>query len=622
MKKTNDNRIAQQNGMKDFLHRWFYAEKKERPAMPRRSVALVVLAACLLFSLYYVGVFDLSLITRPEGWQDHASRFYSIWTEDGADGADTEKTDDETKEPDDEQSPGRVSTIDIKISGKDPQNGATFNTELKTADDLAADGYVMTDSTFVPGASEVGSLSFSFSLPKTFSYRTMATRTWEITKYDDGRMSTVEDTEKTVERPAVYLYMGYIIFDDRGGALYLVDRDGKVLTEYNENFIPAFARDVYGRPLFYTPYGHYAEVPETDEVNEAGEHTYTLRGAYVKGKTYYALVQGGYFIGTDYVEERDGRGLNFDFPASYGLSDNYYLSRSGIMTPRYTSYRDGKAALVNTMMWNYFSVYDENRPNVGEIVEKMKAYEALPTADKLAAIEEKTTPEDIYHLSELFPYLAAYNYREGYATVVTTNVDEDPVYEAEEVRVINTSGDVMFDSRKGFGDEMLSTYCNERFLLPLSKGEESVGHLYFDHGLMRLRKLSYDIFQLEEYHVFRVNSDKDVLVTPNGREFAIPDGYTLKGYSDGVLTLERGGRYGYMRYDGVWITDPEYTNAANFHGGLGVLTRSDGTVGAVDTNGTVVIPFRYEYISNRSDSLIAAYSAERGWELFGIFEKQ
>ena len=52
-----------------------------------------------------------------------------------------------------------------------------------------------------------------------------------------------------------------------------------------------------------------------------------------------------------------------------------------------------------------------------------------------------------------------------------------------------------------------------------------------------------------------------------------------------------------------------------------MLTRRDGTVGAVDVNGTIIIPFRYSYISNRSDELIAAYSEKGGWELFGVFTK-
>ena len=187
--------------------------------------------------------------------------------------------------------------------------------------------------------------------------------------------------------------------------------------------------------------------------------------------------------------------------------------------------------------------------------------------------------------------------------------------------MINAYGNVMFTSRKKYQNKILNAYCSDRFMLPLSKGEESIGSLYYDHGYMRLRKVSYDPFQLKQFKVFRVNMDADVLVDPNGKEFPIPEGYTLKGYSDGILTLERGGVYGYMNVGGTWIAEPMYNNAAAFHGGIGVLTRQDGTVGAVDVNGTIIIPFRYSYISNRSDELIAAYSEMSGWELFGVFTK-
>jgi hypothetical protein len=291
------------------------------------------------------------------------------------------------------------------------------------------------------------------------------------------------------------------------------------------------------------------------------------------------------------------------------------------MTSKYSSFLDGSSALVNFMNWNYFTPYDPAIPNLNEIIEKEKEFSLLTTEEKLEAIEEKTTPEDEYQTSELLPYYTAFNYNEGYATVVTDKVDEDPKYETKELRVINTAGSIMFNSRKNYQNTTLKAYCSDRYLLPLSKGEESIGHIYFDHGLMRLRRVSFDQFQLDEFKVFRVNMDADVLVYPNGNEFAIPEGYTLKGYSDGILVLERNGLLGYLRTDGTWIAEPIYTSAGAFHGGVGVLTKNDGTMGAVDTNGTVLIPFRYSYVSNRSDGLIAAYSESGGWELFGVFTK-
>lgn len=600
----------------DALRRFYKGERRERTGN-RRAASLVALALLIAFALYYLGIIDFSLIDRPQSWQDHTEKTYSIWNDKTETPAETDERGEKDGKKD--TSPDRVGSVEIEVHGKNKRPQA--EEEIKTREALAEEGFYLTDSTYVPGTSAIGKISFSFSLPKRFSYRDMNSRTWKITTYDDGRMSTVEDTVKSERRPAVYLYMGYIIYDDRGGELYIIDKNGAVLNTIDESLIPAYARDTYGRPLFFTPYNYYADVPDTETVNEAGESEFTYRGAYLSGKNYYALYQGGYIYGVDYVEERDGRGLNFDFIPSYGLSDTYNKYRAGIASPKYSSFLDGSAALVTFMNWNYFSPYDPETPDVNAIVEAEKAYALLPTAEKLAAIENKTTPEDIYHISEKFPYLAAFNYNEGYATVVTSDVDEEPKYEATELRVVNTSGEIMFTSRKKYSNPE-GAFCSDRYMLPLSRGEESVGHLYFDHGLMRIRKVSFDKFQLDEYGDFRVNSDVDVLVYPNGTEFPIPDGYTLKGYSDGILTLERNGLYGYMRYDGSWIAEATYKNAAAFHGGIGVLTKPDGTVGAVDTNGSVVIPFKYTYVSNRSDSLISAYSNDGGWELFGVFEKQ
>ena len=651
--------------LKPRFKEWIYRENEERPPFPKRTAALVVSLVLLFFGLYYMGVFEFDLIDRPEAWKGNADRLFSIWEreepeEDGkADEPDEPAPETEAKEPE------RIPSVELEFKGRSRRpggEGAGISTVFKTREELESEGYYITDGTYDPSTSVIGQIRFGYSLPSEFSYRNMAQRSWVVTKYDDGRMSTVEDTETTVERPAIYLYMGNIIYDDSGKALYIIDRNGTVTMNYNENYLPAFERDANGNPLFYTNYSYYAEVPASSEFNKYGEEEFSFKTAYISGKNYYTLSYGGnYFVGSDFVEERDGRGLCYDYTSDFGLPDSN-KQRVGIMEPKFSTFLDGKSALVNFMHWNYFDVYDPEKPDLSELLEKLKEQEAkraeeiesMKAAETAEETEETTKqdgkkdaetakdapqdgappeettgegdgeeePEDEIDLNEILPYPTAFNYREGYATVVTDKgVDEEAKFEVKELRVINTSGDVMFNSQKRYQNKILNAYCSDRFMLPLSKGEESVGHLYFDRGYMRLRKVSYDPFQLKEFKVFRVNMDADVLVDPNGREFPIPEGYTLKGYSDGILTLERGGVYGYMNVNGVWISEPMYTNAAAFHGGVGVLTRRDGKVGAVDVNGTIIIPFRYSYISNRSDELIAAYSESGGWELFGVFTR-
>ena len=600
--------------MKNILEKF---KKNASSPSSGRAAALVALALLLLFALYYVGVFDVSFLVRPASWDDHADRFYSIWDEKTEETA--PETDGETEKQTAEERPDVVSSVELDVTGKPPVAVPQVS-ELPTREALAEDGLYLTDGDYVPGASRLGRIIFPFELPREFSYRDMDVLSWDVTSYNDGRISKAKETVTTAPRPAIYLYMGYIIYDDCGIALYLIDKNGAVLMEYDPSYIPAFARDRDGRPLFCTPYSYYADVPATDEVNEAGEHTFTYRGALINAKNYYTVgYGGGYFAYSDYVEERDGRGLNFDFPAGYGISDAWGIYRAGIMSPKYSAFLDGTTGLVNFMNWGYFSLYEGERPDLDAITAAERAFAVMSTEQKLEAIKNKTTPEDVYHTSELFPYSAAYNYSGGYATVVTSDVDEEPKYEASELRVINTAGNVMFTSRKKYVNPQTDAFCSDRFMLPLTRGEESVGHLYFDRGYMRLRKVSFDKFQLDEWGDFRVNSDVDVLVTPYGREFGVPDGFSITGYADGVVTLCRAGVYGYFRTDGSWIADPVYKSASAFHGGIGVLCDADGKYGAVDTDGNVLIPFKYDYISNNSDGLIAVHSEKDGWETLGVF---
>lgn len=608
---------------------WLYhgeRRNKRTPRHPKRAGAIVVALLLCAFALYYIGVYDIAFIERPESWKQNADTLFAIWNRVGTE---NEKVDSDAADTAQETEKVRdtVQSIDLSstLERVEKEQKITRETVFKTSDELEAEGYYLTDGVYDEDYCEVGLMTFDFELPEKFTYRNMLKRDWVITEYEEGEPSTVEDTEVEAERPAVYLYMGYIIYDDCGRNLYLLDSGGNVLMEYDENYIPAFARDKSGEPLFYSTYGYYADAPVSVEENEAGEEVVSqTKGVYLTGKKYYSLsYNGNYFVASDYVEERDGRGLNFDFTSDYGITDSR-LKRVGILSPKIATFLDGKSALVNFMNWNYFANNDPETPNLEEIIAKQSAFNALPIEEKLRLIEEGSTPADEYNIEEKLPYTYAYNYRENYATVVTDDPEitgEDPKYNTSELRVINTYGEVMFNSGKEVYSTELKDYCSERYLLPLSKGEDSIGHLYFDHGLMRLRKVSYDQFQLEEYKDYRVNSDKDVLVYPNGREFPIPEGYTLKGYSDGILLLEKDGLYGYMNSMGKWIVDPEYTYAGAFHSGVGVIKSSSGVYAAVNTNGDFVLPFNYDYISNRSDGLIAAYSQDKGWSVYGIFTK-
>ena len=101
-----------------------------------------------------------------------------------------------------------------------------------------------------------------------------------------------------------------------------------------------------------------------------------------------------------------------------------------------------------------------------------------------------------------------------------------------------------------------------------------------------------------------------------GSIFAIPTGYKLCAYSDGVLLLERNGLYGYMDYTGKWITDPIFIYAKPFYEGLAVVGNSSGQYCVIDTNGDIVLPMAYEYVTECVNGAFAAFSINDGWILF------
>ena len=202
----------------------------------------------------------------------------------------------------------------------------------------------------------------------------------------------------------------------------------------------------------------------------------------------------------------------------------------------------------------------------------------------------------------VYKYAKAYNYSEGRAAVV----DDKGV-----LRYIDGAGNVVID---GTGTKMVtsSRYVTTEYALPSHRNSDTAkGYIYFDNGLVRVRKLERD-------YTFRnlIYSDSDVLLYPDGSEFAVPQGYTLEAYSEGVLVLRgRNGKFGYYHKDGYWLAKPVYTFIKPFSEGLGVLGFEGGKKGVIDTTGSIVVPFAYEYITAPSCGVITLYDYEIGWRI-------
>lgn len=587
-----------------------------------------------VFGLYYFGFFDISFIERPESWKNNYEKFQSLFEKenedipiivdpDTDDGDETEDTSDETTS----NRPGKHEGENTPSSGE-----LTF----LSVSDMAEKGYHRTDKTF-DSTCKFAILSPQYKLPRALTYgnKTVDSEVFEESSDVEGAEIIRKVERKDETRYALELYMGYILYDDIG-TLYIIGPDGTVISKYDDNaYRPAYTRDLSGRPLFYAPYSETItyptetkDKPDPDNPDEISPDKEWIKTSYitVDKKIYYYLTPGGYFAQSDYNDTTDNRGLYFDYPAYYGNSDNSQR-RLYFNTTRIVTSKDKKETkLENSMNWMFTDkLLDIKNFKFDRTGKNLSDY----SADYMGE-EGKNS------LSEMFPYAMAYNYSEGYAAVMTDvkwdywhdeeNEDgktEQKHYDvtSREMRIIDTLGNIKFDSRKNFTVSMggnTAWTANERYVMPLSLGLDSLGSFYFDHGLIRMRVQTYDRYYFTDLDMMHIDTDDSVLMRPDGSIFKIPSGYSLKSYSDGVLLLKKDsdGYYRYMDSTGAWINDKKYYDAGPFLEGVAYCKNSEGLYGVIDTKGNAVIPFRYEHISNISSGNLVAYKSDTGWTIF------
>lgn len=388
---------------------------------------------------------------------------------------------------------------------------------------------------YVPGETVLGKLTFAFQLPESFSLRRrQVTRKVVKQPSDDGEWYVTTETSRE-QRPAIELYMGYILMDN-GKEVSLIASDATPLCAIDEQvYFPAYARDRYDRPLFY-------------------------RDSADGGTVYFYLdTAGKNFISTEYDEVTEGRGLRFDYPASYGKSD------SAVTT-------------------------DRNDLN-GRMAYVMRGVGMLTSYD----------------------FTRAYAFSENRAAVTTAR-NRSGLY------FIDENGNRAFDTWKYYFNEH-GRDVYENLMLPLTDGIENIGSYYYEYGLTRVRRQVIDAYNWAYVGRVRTILEEDVLIRTDGTEYELPVGYELEGYSDGMILLSKDGRYGFIDYTGEWIAQPIYTDATPFVCGLATLTTEDGRVGMIDTEGNIVLQFTFDYISQVSDGLIAVYREENGWTILKMMEE-
>lgn len=406
-----------------------------------------------ILGLYYLGVYDVSFLPRPAAWADHIDRLYTVLF-----GKDTD-----VQVPVETEPPVTEPADDHPV--KKPNNGdgtplPDFGTplEFSTVSALQGEGWRRTDAEYTEGM-QFALLDTSYSLPRSFSYTEKTYNKEDLIYFEDGTEPQRQIVQTTERRPALELYMGYILYDDRG-TLYILGPDGTPLGQYNDQrYMPAYTRDREGRPLFYSPYSYTMTYPtqlgEPDEEgNQEWLQTDTVR---VDSQKYYYLgADGRTFVESDYDDTVDGRGLYFDYPAYYGNTDSRYNRYYKRSTKVFTDLK-GKTSVLELADW----LFATEKPDYAD--------------------------EEL-----VFPYTKAYAMRGGYAAVMQdihwdyfNNVTENGVTEnryfevvSNEMRVVDENGREMFASRKNYvSSEGWS--ANERFVEPLSRGDRSFGQLLF-----------------------------------------------------------------------------------------------------------------------------------------------
>ena len=570
-----------------------YFFTKFRAHLGRIASVMLVFGVTALVLAYFLGVYDITFIDRAALLGSMGVSHTPAETEtESVPETETLPPETETADPDadgteetETETTAAGTTVTVMKESRsvvDVTNPALLSDRVKsysTVSSLTNRGYALTTADWRSGMT-LGKTQFGFAMPGKYTLRSRTVEKLEYVYPENDTEYYASYVAVTEKRPAIELYMGYILYDN-GKELILIDKDGTVLLSFDDTVtFPAYVRDRNGYPLFCR-WGW--------ENNE-------------RVKLYFRLSDDGkYFIPSDYDPVLDDRGLAFDYPAWYGLSDKDSLVRM----------QEGEEMVDARLA-------EEEERLAAMTEEEILAEEEQRKLDKTVvfnAYEEQRIAFYKYG-TDLTGYIfrQAYNFKNGYAAVTG---DEN----RQEMYFINEYGKKLLSGYRMYLKTDYERYVIESWRLPASYGIESIGSLYFDHGYVRVRKQLIDNYAYMTYDNVRVISDTDVLIDTRGKEFPIPSGYVLKGYSCGMLLLEKDGRYGFMDYTGDWIAEPVYAAATPFVNNLATLTTPDGRMGMIDTEGNIVLAFAYQSISQASSGLVAACHQKDGWQIYKIMAK-
>lgn len=269
---------------------------------------LLIFGTAFLVLLYFMGAYDLSFLDRYKLLDDSRTNTGGNMFSGVISGlVDEEETDSASAQTPGEEQKMEQNTLSTGYVYKNSAGKAMTEAALEDkpgnimpVERLRELGYEYTDDSadYDPAKSRLGRMTFPFQLPEKYALRKRLTDKDTVVYPDDDSEKYIVTKQIREERPAIELYMGYIIMDD-GSDVFLIDSDGTPLCRYDaKKYAPAYARDSEDRPLFMRK-------------NADGTAAY-----------FYLSDDGTQFMISDYDPKTDGRGLSFDYPSGYGKSDS------------------------------------------------------------------------------------------------------------------------------------------------------------------------------------------------------------------------------------------------------------------------------------------------------------
>lgn len=463
---------------------------------------------------------------------------------------------------------------------------------------LKEKGYTLSAESYDSANCKIGVVSVGDRFSSEFSVTDHKVEKPVTTEGQRGGYYTEYETV-TEKQPLLTPYYGYVICNS-GSSSKLMDSNLNVLMNYFSEYEPAYMTDNAGNPLFK------------------------------KGDKYYFYYSGGNYSGAAYseIDAEDFTKLSTNAPSAYGyfeydrdMLQNYFATNKiedAGMTGLVYYLPDHSGMVEYTVDPELLNDLRAPARNYNESNGELFPFPAYTYTKK----EEKKVDENPYYsfeVSEILwgymnakgevviepQYLKAYDFSDNGLAVV-----ED---KHGHLCTINQWGSFVFNAYETihYFPDLGNQRVRDGHYIPDTFGAENVGMLRFDNGYVRMRRRLVDT---ENGYIVR--REMQELVGTDGVSINLPGDCMIEGYSDGIMLIKRGEKYGYMRTDGSWLIEPVLAYARPFSEGLAVMGYEKGKLGVIDTEGNMLIYRMYRYISDSSGGVITAYSEVGGWSVF------